>query len=128
MTARRLSPIASSMPRPAPDGSPSLADDLEARLDEQRLLARALMLLEIPSFSGHETAIAEAYAVMLAGAGIDVAIDRAYPESPSVVGRSGSSERPGPSSSLRGTSTPCPFPDGAPRIDGGRLYGRGRRT
>jgi acetylornithine deacetylase len=113
------------MPRPAPDGSPSLADDLEARLDEQRLLARALMLLKIPSFSGHETAIAEAYAAMLARAGIDVAIDRAYPESPSVVGRSGVVGAAGPIVQLAGHLDTVPVPDGAPRIAGGRLYGRG---
>ena len=107
------------------EASLSLADELEARLDEGRLLARALKLVEIPSFSGHEAPIADAYATMLADAGLDVAVDRAFPESPSVIARSAVVGAAGPLLQLAGHLDTVPVPDETPRIADGRLFGRG---
>jgi len=104
----------------------NLADAMEARIDERRLLDRALALLRIPSFSGHEEAIADAYATMLADAGLDVEVDRTFPTTPSVIGRTpAATGRPGPVLQLAGHLDTVPVEDDPPRIADGRLYGRG---
>lgn len=109
-----------------PDEPRTLADELETRINEERLLARALTLLEIPSFPGHESAIADAYAGMLRDAGLDVDLDETFAASPSVIARIGPrAESAGPVVQLAGHLDTVPVPDDPPRIADGRLYGRG---
>jgi acetylornithine deacetylase/succinyl-diaminopimelate desuccinylase-like protein len=83
----------------------------------------ALRLVEIPSFPGDETAIAEAYAGLLAEAGADVELGTTVPRSPSVIARAGS--RSGPVLQLTGHLDTVPVPHDPPHIEGDRLYGRG---
>src|SRR5207245_2652169 len=61
---------------------------LVGRVDPERLLQSAMALIEIPSPSGGETAVAERYAQLLRESGLqEVQIDRAFADSPSVIAR-----------------------------------------
>jgi acetylornithine deacetylase/succinyl-diaminopimelate desuccinylase-like protein len=120
-----MGPRSRGSPR-VPDAGRSLADILEASIDEGRLVDRALNLLEIPSFSGDEGAVADAYAAMLTAAGLEVEIDRTFYASPSVIARTREVDRSdGPVLQLAGHLDTVPVAQDPPSIQGGLLVGRG---
>jgi acetylornithine deacetylase/succinyl-diaminopimelate desuccinylase-like protein len=98
--------------------------DLVRRVDPERLRALTVALVEIPSPSGHEAAVAERYAAALDEYGLDVEIDREFPESPTVVARLA-----GPAGGrvlqFDGHTDTVAQPHAPPYEAGGRIYGRG---
>jgi acetylornithine deacetylase/succinyl-diaminopimelate desuccinylase-like protein len=102
----------------------SLADRLEAAIDADRVVRRTLDLVAIRSDPGDEGAIAEAYAAMLADAGLDASTDERFPGSPSVIARL-PGRGPGPTLQLGGHLDAIPVAQDELGVQGGRLYGRG---
>jgi acetylornithine deacetylase/succinyl-diaminopimelate desuccinylase-like protein len=93
------------------------------RVDPDRLADATMRLVRIPSPPGEESAVAEAYAQLLASAGARVELDARAAGSPSVIARIG---REGSRClQLAGHLDTVPIPHDAPRIVGDRLYGRG---
>jgi acetylornithine deacetylase/succinyl-diaminopimelate desuccinylase-like protein len=98
---------------------------LTERVDPQRLLESAMALIEIPSPSGSEAAVAERYAQLLRESGLhEVQLDRAFPESPSVIARLRGTGN-GPTLQLEGHLDTVGQPHPAPMFRDGELYGRG---
>ena len=95
-----------------------------APIDADRLARQTLELVAIESPSGGEGPVAEAYAAMLTGAGLDVEIDRQYPESPSVIARMAGG-RPGPTLQLAGHLDTVSSPHAPASLRDGRIHGRG---
>ena len=58
-----------------------------ASVDRDRLAARTLELVEIPSPTGASDAVGERYAALLAELGLVVSIDRHFAGGPNVIGR-----------------------------------------
>jgi acetylornithine deacetylase/succinyl-diaminopimelate desuccinylase-like protein len=95
------------------------------RVDPQRLLESAMALIEIPSPSGNEAAVAERYARLLRENGLpEVQVDRAFPDSPTVIARLRGNGR-GPTLQLEGHLDTVSQPHPAPMFRDGELYGRG---
>src|SRR5688572_21308738 len=65
----------------------AMAEQLASRVETDRLLRVTMALLELPSPSGHERAVAERYADVLSDSGLAVKLDREFPESPNVIAR-----------------------------------------
>jgi acetylornithine deacetylase/succinyl-diaminopimelate desuccinylase-like protein len=80
-------------------------------------------LVQIPSPSGEEAEVSGRLSEALAEAGMDVVLDHEFPESPNVIGRLRFAE--GRTLQLDGHTDTVSQPHPPPRIDGGRLYGRG---
>jgi acetylornithine deacetylase/succinyl-diaminopimelate desuccinylase-like protein len=98
--------------------------DLIARVDADRLRDLTMQLVHVPSWPGEETAVSARYAEMLAQAGLQVEIDHAIPESPSVIGR-WDTGRAGPALQFDGHTDTVPVEHPEPRVQDGVLYGRG---
>lgn len=101
----------------------SLQASLGAQIQPERLARRTMELVAIPSPSGHEADVATGYAAMLREAGLDVSMDREFPESPSVIARLPGS--PGRVLQLDGHLDTVPNPHSPPERRGEVLYGRG---
>jgi acetylornithine deacetylase/succinyl-diaminopimelate desuccinylase-like protein len=98
-------------------------DDLFIRVSEKRLREDTFELVSIPSPPGEETAIAERYASFFEELDFDVQIDREFAESPSVIARHRGCD--GPVLQLEGHLDAVPTKHDPPKIEGGRIYGRG---
>lgn len=72
---------------PAPMDIADLVVNLCRGIDPERLMQRTLELVAVPSPSGREADAADVYARMLRSTGLDVTLDREFPESPSVIAR-----------------------------------------
>ena len=93
-------------------------------IDSERLAARALDLVAIPSPTGASDAVAERYATMLRELGLDVTVDPHFAGGPNVIGRwrgTGS----GPRVTLVGHLDTIHAPHAAPRRTADAVHGRG---
>jgi len=102
-----------------------LIETLFKRIDPERLKQITLDMLRIPSPPGQERAVAEYYAGYLKQiGGLNVEMDREYPESPSVIGRlHGRRERP--VLQLDGHLDTIAVPGPNVHFENGWIYGRG---
>ena len=95
------------------------------RVDADRLRDLTLELVEIESPTGDTAGVARRYADTLREIGLEVEVlDERFPATPVVVGRLRGGE-PGPTIVLNGHLDTIPIPHDAPRIDDGRIFGRG---
>jgi len=101
----------------------AVAGELAARVDADRLVHITMSLLELPSPSGQEGAVAERYGGVLEEAGLDVVIDREFPESPTVIARL----RGGVGRTLQfdGHTDTVAQPHRPPAVENGEIIGRG---
>src|SRR5260221_6417830 len=84
-----------------------------------------MALIEIPSPSGSEAAVAERFAQLLRENGLpEVQLDRAFPDSPTIIARLRGTAR-GPTLQLEGHLDTVSQPHPAPVFRNGELYGRG---
>jgi acetylornithine deacetylase/succinyl-diaminopimelate desuccinylase-like protein len=95
-----------------------------AAVDRDRLVERTMRLVSIPSPSGQEQMVADAYASLLCKAGLEVSIDDQYPESPSVIGRL-TGEVGRPVLQLAGHLDTVSTPHREPYLGEGVIVGRG---
>jgi acetylornithine deacetylase/succinyl-diaminopimelate desuccinylase-like protein len=94
-------------------------------VDADRLRDLTLALVEVESPTGDTAAVAWRYANILAALGLAVeVIDEPFPGTPIVIGRLNGGE-PGPTIVLNGHLDTVPIPHDPPRIEGGRVWGRG---
>lgn len=93
-------------------------------IDAERLAARTLELVAIPSPTGDSGAIVERYAAMLGEIGLEVEVDRHFPGGPNVLGR-WRGVGGGPTLALVGHLDTIHAPHAAPRRVGGAIHGRG---
>ena len=94
-------------------------------VDSDRLRDLTLELVEIESPTGDTADVARRYAEVLREIGLDVEVlDERFPATPVVVGRLRGGE-PGPTIVLNGHLDTVPIPHEAPRIENGRVFGRG---
>lgn len=98
--------------------------DLIEQVSRTRLAADLWQLVQTPSPTLQEAAVADVFAALLAGAGATVHVAREIPESPSVIGRL-SGGRPGPVLQLAGHLDHIDVPHAPPGRQGDRIYGRG---
>jgi len=98
--------------------------DILAQVDAQRIANLTLALVNIPSPSGGETKATEYFSQYLREAGIEVQIDRSYPESPSIIAYVRGSSA-GPTLQLDGHIDTVSTEHSPGEIRGGRVYGRG---
>jgi len=103
------------------DGS---AAEIAGNVDATRLRDAIVDLVRIPSPPGRERAVAERYAEHLRDAGVQVQLDREFPESPSVVGRVRGSGG-GPTLQLDGHTDTIAVAGPEVRVENGLIYGRG---
>jgi len=98
--------------------------DILDKVEPSRIAELALKLVEIPSPSGEEAEATEYFAQCLRGIGLDVEMDRTYPESPSIIAYVRGNEG-GPTLQLDGhmDTVSAEHPPG--EIKAGKLYGRG---
>ena len=95
------------------------------RVDPNRLRDLTLELVEIDSPTGDTAAVAGRYAESLRDIGLAVEVlDERFPATPIVIGRLRGGE-PGPTIVLNGHLDTVPIPHEAPRIENGRVWGRG---
>ncbi len=95
------------------------------RIDSDRLRDLTLELVEMESPTGDTADVAQRYADVLREIGLDVEVlDERFPATPVVVGRL-SGGAPGPTIVLNGHLDTVPIPHDAPRIQNGRVFGRG---
>ena len=98
---------------------------MSEHVDADRLRDLTLELVEIESPTGDTADVARRYAEVLRAIGLDVEVlDERFPATPVVVGRLRGSP-PGPTIVLNGHLDTVPIPHGAPRIENGRVFGRG---
>jgi acetylornithine deacetylase/succinyl-diaminopimelate desuccinylase-like protein len=103
-----------------------LAERLLNAIDAERIRARLFEMVTIPSPTGNARAVAEHYVELLRRIGLTSQLRplEGRPDSPSVVARwAGSQARP--LLQLAGHLDTIHTRHAAPRIEGGRLYGRG---
>jgi acetylornithine deacetylase/succinyl-diaminopimelate desuccinylase-like protein len=93
-------------------------------VDGIRLRDDCLALVSIASPTGDTRAVAEHYGAMLTEAGMDVELDRHFPETPIVIGRL-AGDRPGPTIVLNGHLDTVPIPHAPAHVESERIYGRG---
>jgi acetylornithine deacetylase/succinyl-diaminopimelate desuccinylase-like protein len=90
-----------------------------------RLRDLTLELVEIASPTGDTSAVAHRYAEILDEIGLDVEVlDERFPATPTVIGRLRGGE-PGPTVVLNGHLDTVPIPHEKPRVEDGRVWGRG---
>src|ERR1700737_871522 len=94
--------------------------ELVARVDGDRLLRTTMSLLELSSPSGQERLVAERYAELLEENGLDVRLDREFPESPSVIGRL--SHSTGRTLQFDGHTDTVAQPHPPPRFENGEIF------
>ena len=63
----------------------SQTNDILEKVDSNRIADLALKLVQIPSHSGEEAEATSFLAKYLHSIGLDVEVDRSYPESPSII-------------------------------------------
>jgi acetylornithine deacetylase/succinyl-diaminopimelate desuccinylase-like protein len=98
---------------------------MTVRVDADRLCDLTLELVEIESPTGDTADVARRYAEVLREIGLDVEVlDERFPATPVVVGRLRGGG-PGPTIVLNGHLDTVPIPHEAPRIENGRVFGRG---
>lgn len=91
----------------------------------ERLRDLTLELVEVESPTGDTAAVAELYGRRLRELGLDVELlADAFPRTPTVIGRLRGSE-PGPTIVLNGHLDTVPIPHEPPRLEDGKVYGRG---
>lgn len=101
------------------------AEEISARIDPERLKNTTLDLLRLPSPPGQERAVSEYYAAHLRTIpGLQVELDREFPESPSVIARLPGTGR-GPTLQLDGHTDTIAPPGPPVRFENGFIYGRG---
>jgi acetylornithine deacetylase/succinyl-diaminopimelate desuccinylase-like protein len=94
-------------------------------VDADRLRDLTLERVEIESPAGDTVSVAHRYADVLRGIGLDVEVlGERFPTTPVVIGRL-RGNRPGPTIVLNGHLDTVPIPHEAPRIENGRVFGRG---
>lgn len=94
-------------------------------VDADRLRDLTLELVELESPTGDTATVARRYAEILREIGLDVEVlDDPFPATPVVVGRLAGGE-PGPTIVLNGHLDTVPIPHEAPRVEDGRVWGRG---
>jgi succinyl-diaminopimelate desuccinylase len=101
-----------------------LADTLEGAIEPERLLARAVELVAIPSAPGEEGPVGLAFVAMLRAAGMAVTVEERFPGSPSVIGRLAGASG-GPVLQLAGHLDTVPVDHEPPEVRDGLLIGRG---
>lgn len=95
------------------------------RVDADRLRDHTLELVAIESPTGDTAAAARAYAATLTGYGLQVEVlDDVFPATPTVLARLAGGA-PGPVVVLNGHLDTVPIPHAPPRLEGGRVFGRG---
>jgi acetylornithine deacetylase/succinyl-diaminopimelate desuccinylase-like protein len=95
----------------------------EPRADRLRDLT--LELVEIASPTGDTSAVARRYAARLHEIGLEVEVlDERFPATPIVIGRLRGGE-PGPTVVFNGHLDTVPIPHAPPRLEDGRVWGRG---
>ena len=95
------------------------------RVDADRLRDLTLELVEIESPTGDTAAVANRYADVLREIGLDVEVlDEPFAATPVVIGRLRGNE-PGPTIVLNGHLDTVPIPHDPPRVEDGRVWGRG---
>ena len=101
------------------------ADAARDAVDQDRLLATAMSLMEVPSPTGEAGAAADRLAELLADDGF--AVERmaaGHPDAPAVIARL-AGERPGPTLQFDGHLDTVHLPYRPPRLVGGTLAGTG---
>jgi acetylornithine deacetylase/succinyl-diaminopimelate desuccinylase-like protein len=94
-------------------------------VDADRLRDLTLELVELESPTGDTAAVALRYAEVLRLIGLEVdVLDERFPATPIVVGRLRGG-RPGPTIVLNGHLDTVPIAHAPPRVEGGRVFGRG---
>jgi acetylornithine deacetylase/succinyl-diaminopimelate desuccinylase-like protein len=95
------------------------------RVDADRLRDLTLELVEIESPTGDTAAVARRYAGILREIGLEVEVlDERFPATPVVIGRL-RGKGPGPTIVLNGHLDTVPIPHDPPRVENGRVWGRG---
>lgn len=102
----------------------SLAAELCTRIDAKRIADLTLDMVRIDSPPGEERVVSEFYADRLREIGLEVALDREFPGSPSVVAWLRGKRRR-PTLQLDGHTDTIDLPGPAPRFEAGYIYGRG---
>ena len=94
-------------------------------VDAERLRDLTLELVEVESPTGDTAEVSRLYGRRLEEIGMEVELlDERFPGTPIVVGRR-RGERPGPTIVLNGHLDTVPIPHEPPRMENGRIYGRG---
>ncbi len=94
-------------------------------VDADRLRDLTLELVEIHSPTGDTAEVARRYAQRLEEIGMQVEVlDERFPATPIVIGRL-RGDRPGPTIVLNGHLDTVPIPHDPPKVEGGRVWGRG---
>ena len=94
-------------------------------VDADRLRDLTLELVACASPTGDTADVSRLYGRRLEEIGMDVELlDERFPKTPIVVGRL-RGDRPGPTIVLNGHLDTVPIPHEAPRVENGRIYGRG---
>jgi acetylornithine deacetylase/succinyl-diaminopimelate desuccinylase-like protein len=97
---------------------------VSSAISGDRLAARTIALVSIPSPTGMSDAVSERYAELLAELGLDVTIDRHYPGGPNVIGRWRGAGR-GPTLALVGHLDTIHAAHAAPYRTDQAVHGRG---